>query len=323
MRIAFTSCFSAVLFKKQPVWKEIAAARPDKLVLLGDSMYLDCSGGLAEDGQTPLNAEGVRTLSANAFAKHAHGLYAKQWKQKEFQDLLKSGVEVHAIWDDHDFLWNDACGGDIAGTPLETLVAPSRAMFAAWCAALAGTAPFPGTPPAWSDATPAPGYRHVDLGQGVHLHLTDGRSWREAHGKALLGSTQLAAMEQQMQAAGAGATHLVASASVVEQRAGESWVKCPAEYDRLMALSQQHNILVLSGDVHDNNLAAYRPDGQTRFLFEATASGAALRTAVSLGSLQRNWGLLDIDDDNIHVQIFKSNPVNPQYRATIDRQHWT
>ena len=323
MRIAFTSCFSAALFPRQPVWREIAAARPDRLVLLGDSIYLDCSGGLAEDGQTPLNTTGVKTLSATAFARHAHGLYRQQWQQADFQALLATGLSVHAIWDDHDFLWNDACGGDLMGGPLESLVYPSRAMFAAWCDALAGSAGFPAAPPAWSNATPPPGYRHADLGDGVHLHLTDDRSWRRSGGQALLGAAQLDAMEAAMQAAGPGATHLLASGSVVEQRGGESWLKCEDEYQRLLALAQRHNILVLSGDIHDNNLAAYKPDDGTRFLFEATASGAALRTAVALGSLQRNWGLLDIDAGNVHISIFKSNPANPQYRGTIDRLHWT
>lgn len=320
MRIAFTSCFSAALFKSQPVWKEIANAQPDVLVLLGDSMYLDCSGGLTADGQQPLNMSGLQTLADNLFAKHAHGLYQKQLQQADFKALIaRPRLKTYAIWDDHDFLWNDACGGDVEGTPLASLMAPSRALFAAWQAALTGVV-FPPAPPDWTNAK-APGYQHVDLGNGVHLHLTDGRSWRKSDRSALLGQAQMQQIEAAMKAAGSGATHLLASATVVEQRNGEAWMKCDPEYAWLLKMAQKHNILVLSGDIHDNNLAAYQAGG--RLLFEATSSGAALRTGVIIGSMQRNWGLLDIDADNLHIQMFKSNPDNPQYRATIDRNHWT
>lgn len=104
MRIAVTSCFSAALFKKQPVWKGIAAARPDVLLLLGDSIYLDCSGGQAPDG-SPLDADGVQSLSAHDFARHAHGLYRKQLQHADFKALIATpGLKTYAIRDDHDFL---------------------------------------------------------------------------------------------------------------------------------------------------------------------------------------------------------------------------
>jgi phosphodiesterase/alkaline phosphatase D-like protein len=321
MRIAFTSCFSAALFKDQPVWKEIANAQPDVLVLLGDSIYLDDSGGASEALRARLNPRALHTATPEGLARHAHHLYRQQLEVEPFKALISNPkVRTYAIWDDHDFLWNNACGGDIMGTPLEALVYPSRAMFAAWCDALGGK-PFPDTMPSWSDATPPPGYRCVDLGENVHLHLTDGRSWRTGDDNALLGMEQLRSIEAKMDQIGPGATHLLASGSVVERRTREAWVHCRAEYEQLHAMAARHNILVLSGDVHDNQLAAYRLDAG-RWLFEATASGAALRTLVYFGSLQRNYGLLDIDAENLHIQVFKSNTV-PQFRATIDRQHWT
>jgi hypothetical protein len=321
MRIAFTSCFSADLFKDQPVWKEIANAQPDVLVLLGDSIYLDQSGGFIPDDARSLSVRRLQELSAGAFAEHAHRLYQLQLEQAQFKALLSTmNLRTYAIWDDHDFLWNNACGADIMGTPRERLVYPSRALFAAWCDALQGK-PFPPVPPAFDQATRPPGYRHVDLGLDVHLHLTDGRTWRAGDDSALLGSEQLTAIEERMEQIGPGATHLLASASVVERRTREAWVHCPTEYERLHRMAQRHNILVLSGDVHDTQLCAYRLDGG-RNMFEVTASGAALRTLVYFGSLQRNYGLLDIDAENLHIQLFKSNIV-PQYRGTIDRQHWT
>jgi hypothetical protein len=46
-------------------------------------------------------------------------------------------------------------------------------------------------PPAFDQATRPPGYRHVDLGMNVHLHLTDGRTWRAGDESALLGTERL------------------------------------------------------------------------------------------------------------------------------------
>jgi hypothetical protein len=318
MRIAFTSCFSAQLFKQQAVWDEIAAAQPDVLVLLGDSIYLDVGG--------PYSSLGLQQLTENEFAEHAHSRYSAAVAQKQFKALVqRPELATYAIWDDHDFLWDNACGADVMKSPeLRPLVYPSRALFAAWRKALASRlAPgsFPSAPPFWDNKTPAPGYDCVDLGGDVLLHLTDGRSFRKGQGgsKALLGMAQLDAVEAAMAAAPVGATHLLASGSVFDAQAGETWLNCPAEYDRMQRLAQTYNILILSGDIHDNNLASYTLKAG-RSLFEATASGAAVRTAVVIGALQRNYGLLDIDDAQVGISLFKSG--SKQYSGNINRATW-
>ena len=317
MRIAFTSCFSAQLFKQQAVWDEIAAAQPDVLVLLGDSMYLDVGG--------PYGSLGVQQLTENEFAEHAHSRYTGTLAQKQFKALVQQpGLTTYAIWDDHDFLWDNACGADVMKSPaLRPLVYPSRALFAAYRQALASRlAPgsFPSTPPSWNAKTPAPGYSCVPLGATLFLHLTDGRSFRKASGnRAILGADQLDAMQAAMALAPKGATHLVASGSVFDARNGESWLTCAAEYERMQNLAQKYNILILSGDIHDNNLASYALKAG-RNLFEATASGAAVRTAVVVGALQRNYGLLDIDDAQVGISLFKSGAK--QYSGSINRATW-
>lgn len=312
MRIAFTSCFSAVLFPQQPVWSEIAAAAPDVLVLLGDSMYLDVGEGMTTSR--------VQEMTELEFAQHAYARYDAQLRQPEFRALLaRPNLRTFAIWDDHDFLWNDACGADVMRNPaLRPLVFASRAMFAAYRAALAGT-PLPPSLPARGPATPAPGCQHVVLAPGVHLHLADARSWRRRNGKALLGREQLDAIEQAMDDAGPGALHLLASPTVVERRSGESWLRCRPEYDRLMDLASRHDILVLSGDVHDYNVESF-PVAGGRFLHEATASGAALRRAVLFGSEVRNWGLLDVDAADVRVRLFDRGAV--RLPTTIRRGDW-
>ena len=317
MRIAFASCLCTQVFKQQPVWDDIADLNPDVLVLLGDSIYLDVGG--------PYNSLGVQNLSENEFAQHAHERYTELLAQPQFKALVqRPGLMTYAIWDDHDFLWNNANGADAMQRPGQRpLVYPSRALFAAYRSALSdhlAAGSFPATPPAWTVNTPPPAYKMVNLGNNVFLHLTDGRSFRAGNSKdALLGSAQLDAMEVQMASAPNGATHLVASGSVFEARHGESWLKCPVEHARMLELARDHNILILSGDIHDNNWATY-PVKDERSLFEATSSGAAVKTGVVIGALQRNFGMLDIGAASVGIKLYKSGAT--QYSGTINRASW-
>lgn len=316
MRIAFTSCMSAVSFPGQPVWREVAEHQPDVLVLLGDSAYYD-----ADDS----SMSKVKQMSANDFAQHAHQRIARQLAQPDFLALVQqSRLSTYAIWDDHDFLWNGACGLDVAGQPQWShLVPPSRAVFAAFREALRArlaNGSYPPAPFAWRPDVPEPGYGNVALARRVLLHLTDGRSYKSRRGKGpLLGTAQLDALEAACDAADPATVHLIASGVVFDARNGETWLDHQHEYDRLQALAGRHRILVLSGDIHDNNLAGYDLAGGRR-MFEATSSGAALCTAVTAGTLQRNWGLLEIDDEAVEIEIFKSGVV--QYRGRIDRATW-
>jgi len=319
MRIAFASCMTPFRFPSQPAWNDVAPANPDELVLLGDSVYYDADGS---------SMGAVQAMNASAFAAHAHFRLSRQLAVPEFRALVgRPGLRTHAIWDDHDFLWNNACGGDVAGQPtVRDLVAPARALFAAYRRTLAARlAPgsFPATPPPFSASTPAPGYSNVLLGNGVLLHLTDGRSFKTRRGRrALLGTPQLDAMEAAMQAADVAdptTVHLVTSGVVFEARHGECWLDCQAEYNRMLGLATRHRILMLSGDIHDNNVAAYALPGG-KVLFEATSSGAAVCTLVTVGTEQRNFGLLDIDAHQVQVRIFKFGDL--QFHIAIDRATW-
>lgn len=318
MRIAFTSCMSSVTFPQQPVWNEIAARSPDVLVLLGDSAYYDVGQGAS--------IAKLKEMSANDFAQHAHQRIAGQLAQPEFRALVQMPqLSTYAIWDDHDFLWNDACGADIAKQPRwRDLLPPSRAVFSAYRAALAARlAPgsFPAAPFAWSPTVPEPGYSNMALGEQVLLHLTDGRSYKSRRGNGpLLGAAQLNAIEAACEAADPATVHLIASGVVFDARHGETWLDHKKEYDWMQALAARHRILILSGDIHDNNLASYDLAGG-RHLFEATSSGAACRTAVDVGALQRNWGLLEIDAGAVKIEIFKSGVR--QYQGSIARSTWS
>jgi hypothetical protein len=134
-----------------------------------------------------------------------------------------------------------------------------------------------------------------------------------------MGSKQLDDFEAACANASSDTVHLLASGVVFEANSGETWLGCAKEHERLLALADKYRILMLSGDVHHNKITQYST-GRGRLLFEATASGAAICTLVTLGALQCNWGLLDIDAERITVQVFQKDPATlPQ---TIDRKTW-
>ena len=133
--IAFTSCMSASHYPgHQAVWNDIAQAAPDCLVLLGDSVYIDVpakpdSSGHAHPSHSDYNDED--------FAVHLRELYAAQLAIPEFSLLLKQlKGQVYAVWDDHDFLWNNAGGKEARRVAHKGQALFSTNLFQCWREAL-------------------------------------------------------------------------------------------------------------------------------------------------------------------------------------------
>ncbi|WPG39263.1 hypothetical protein [Variovorax sp. EBFNA2] len=321
MKIAFTSCFSAQSFKQQPVWTQVGASGATHLVLLGDSAYYDADGS---------DMGAVKAMGAHDFALHAFGRLRDQLNQKEFAKLVRdTSLRIHPIWDDHDFLWNGACGAQIEGQPsYRHLLDPTRAAFQAYRDALDSHDPktFPKPADGWASGVPEPGYRTLMLSNAgdpdgaVMLHLTDGRSYKTKGGeKAVLGSAQMKKLKKTIEESDEKTVHLIASGLTFEARHGETWMDCVAEHAAILALAAARRILILSGDVHENRFAVPWPTGPWS-LFEATSSGAALRTAVTIGALQCNWGLVDITKDQVSIEL--SQLHMDTRRRVIDRKKW-
>jgi alkaline phosphatase D len=316
MKVAFTSCMSTQVFPgPQPVWTQIAQSNPDQLVLTGDNIYIDAMP----------NPVHPKHMSDDEFAFHLFSLYQQLLAQPEFSQLVKA-VPTDAIWDDHDFLWNESYAEKaIKKNVYKSLVRASRAMFNAYTRALTARLA-PGSFPSehsdfalWAPDEPEPGYRYKDLGQGIALHLTDGRSSRV--GNVLLGQAQRLAIEARMASLPVGSVHLLASGSVVEAHKGEHWGTFQ-DYQWLLALGRRFNVLVLSGDVHENRFAPIDLGGG-RALFEATASGAAIRRLITLLSECQNYGMLDIDANQIVVSLFSFGAPSVIAPVRIDRATWT
>lgn len=318
LRIAFTSCMCTSVSKEQSVWAEIAAHQPDHLLLLGDSVYLDIGAP-----QPP------QEMDLNSFGEWLLDRYQAQLAVKSFARLVRGMPDdgrVHSIWDDHDFLWDNACGAQVAGQPKQDgKIALSTAFQEAWRRTLAarlapGSFPSQLNDPAFWPEPPRPlATPSLALADDVRLHLSDGRTWRTdnstfgpAH-RDLLGAAQRRRLTQAFVQAPPVALHLFASGSTF---AGYQRYEDDSHW--LLDVASEHRTLLLSGDIHRNQFDAFHTGGFP--LHEATASGAAVRLAVVIGPLRRNHGLLDIHDDRVHIRLFDRQGL--QDERVLSRASW-
>lgn len=100
MKIAFASCFDALKDAEQDVWFRVLDQKPEVLLLLGDSIYMDYFPKLGQS----------RELDLQKFANEMYRRYAAQWDVASFRELVKSVDAIGVTWDDHDFAWNGSCG---------------------------------------------------------------------------------------------------------------------------------------------------------------------------------------------------------------------
>lgn len=314
MRIAFASCMFTRACPSQPVWGQIAQQAPDHLVLLGDATYLDVAG-----------PPQPQTMGDDEFAQHLFALYGELLAQPEFAALIGAlpAGSVHAIWDDHDFLWNDARGAEertLHGEKIRLSTAFHEQFRATLAAGLA-----PGSFPAayddarfWDPLQPPLATPSLQLDADLWLHLSDGRThrtrtWLLAESRrTMFGKAQRDAFAQAI-GAQPQAVHLWASGSTLagyqHYARDQAW---------LLGLAANQRMLVLSGDIHRNRLDAFYTGGWP--LHEATSSGAAVRDAVVVGALRQNYGLLDVDAQQVAIRLFRSGALEQQ--RTLSRQSW-
>lgn len=319
MRIAFVSCMCTRVFADQPVWQQIADQQPDHLVLLGDSIYLDIG--------TPLHPADMGELE---FAQHLVTLYNELLAQRQFKALVGAmpAGTVHAIWDDHDFLWNDAQGAEVAAQPVHKgKIRLSTAALEAFRAALAqGGSGFPAdTSDArlWDLNQPPLTTPSLALAPDVFLHLLDNRTVRtrthllQESKRTMFGAEQRDRFSAAITAAPADAVHLVASGSTIA-----GWQRYERDRKWIDGLAASHRVLMLTGDIHRNGTDAFVPLPGTLPLYEATSSGAAVKDAVVLGSARQNYGLLDIEPDTLTISFFAKGREETALRRRLLRVTW-
>lgn len=318
MRIAFASCVCTNVFDDQAVWTRISEHKPDVLLLLGDMVYLDSR-------TYPHPSE----MNVDAFGYLAHSRYIELIRQPQFLSLVRSlpGGAVFATWDDHDFLWNDANGADVAAMPdQDGKIARSTAYHEAFRAALAKRLLHGSFPTNymdnvfWKDDQPALTTPSVGLDPGVMLHLCDVRTFRT--GKAfnpkrrqLLGEAQRTRIAARIMHAPAGTVHLLACGTTLKH-----WADFPADMAWLRELGANHRLLVVSGDVHENRRAWIDTAGFA--VHEVTSSGAAVRWLVDIGDKQENFGILTITPERCEARFYRHGQPQSRLDTAIGRTEW-
>jgi alkaline phosphatase D len=295
MKIAFASCFDALQAPQQPVWERIRKTGPEVLLLLGDSIYMDYFPHLYQSKKWPLQR----------FADEMHRRYAAQWQVPGFRDLLTRVQHVGAVWDDHDFAWNQSHGAGAVDKPFVEIDKRriARALFDQYRDALRHPhAAYPQQPAlGLLLQAPTDGNQTSFDVSGVRFILLDGRTHRtEARPDGtgtLHGAAQLAWWQGLVSSA--PGVCIVASGSTLA-RSKESWDNY-LDYEWLME-RRWPRVLLLSGDVHGNKARRHKLGDYT--LHEATSSGVA---RPGLGGEHGNFGLVTLAGTRAVVQWFSED----------------
>lgn len=317
MKIAIASCSNPINYPQQPVWTNIAKKSPDALVLLGDTIYLD----IPWVSISPTEMVHPSDADAVDFLKHGVKLYQAQLARTSFAALVKKVNQAHAIWDDHDFLWDGAAGDALPQIVYRDHIRATRALLRVFRETLASQNPST-FPSKHTDARlnapyePPPGHTAIDLDAQVCLHLTDGRSFRNKH--HLLGSAQRSQITHEMRTR-PDHIHILASGSVFNGNRGDRWSAYPEDFDWLRAMAINHRILVASGDVHENRIPPPFKVAGGHDILEITSSGSAVGKLVALGKQKHNFGLIEITNGNIVLSTYRDRAGVPDHKPLSKR----
>lgn len=326
LTLAFTSCMDTLNYPDQPGWQALARAAPDVIVLLGDSIYMDYGWGephADEPNGSP------KHLPLQHFSHRMHTRYRAQYAVPTFRHAIQ-GRAVHAIWDDHDFAWNNSRGAGPAGaaqvSPGQRRIATAH--FRAWQQALAAQpAAYPADTvnPAAPPADDAGIGRSIALpGQHTWLHLMDARSHRDGDeddsDHTLYGHDQRHAVEESFHNH-PDDVHIVATPEPMEK-----W-RDAVDAQWLVGWATRRKILTLCGDVHEPQYVGWKANGKKDWgkkdktvLHEFTASAMAQGPTGFFGKKRNVFGVLEIGDATINVRLQHGEEVLDGY--TLDRASW-
>lgn len=307
-RIAFGSCLHQA--KPQVFWRDVLAARPQLMLMLGDNVYGDFK---------------------DAAASELAAAYDAQQRQPEFRSV-RTAVPMLAIWDDHDFGKND--GG--AEFPHKRIAAELFHRF--W-----GTKPErPAEEGLYYSRT------YGVPGKSVQIIMLDTRSFRSPlkpksdafpfwgryepdpdPSKTILGRAQWAWLEAEL-AKPADLRIIASSIQVLSEGHGfERWGNFPAERDWLLRLLASRNlgrVILLSGDRHSG--AIYVTRSGDREMVEMTASAlnmvppnpsqdARIAPLASDVFTTENFGMLAVDWEH---RTFTLSLIGLQGRTLAERR---
>lgn len=220
--VAFGSCCRIQFDRNQPIFDVVQRLEPNMFFWLGDNIYADTedSGALSE-------------------------LYTRQRVVEKLEPLLRSTPQL-AIWDDHDFGYNDSDG-------LSPFKAEALRLFRSYWA----------NPGSGTDG--APGIWFKQSYGGVDFFFLDGRYYRAAStdpdspAKTMLGPVQKAWLKAELLKSRAPFKVLVSGGgwSSAEKGDGDSWAVYQNERNEIFDFIRDRRIdgvLCISGDSHMGEL---------------------------------------------------------------------
>jgi PhoD-like phosphatase len=303
-KIAFVSCAYATYRDSQPAWKQILAAKPDVLLMLGDNAYMSWYG-------------------SDWDFKALEDCYRAQFAVKEFRAVIDS-IPTLAIWDDHDCGPDDTFGAE---APPDRL-AKTREMFDRWMGFARNNNP------------PHMYCTYEDLPE-VKIVMLDVRSYRTssaAEHATLLGAAQEKWLWEQLDpdtapqklltivASGTGFSVGKPGHRVEDYKSVADGIRSRLAFQPGGAGSLGRRALFLGGDVHYNKFVTHKAG-----FYEAISSGVACflpHTYTESDFVPErysdNWGLITIGDARVQIDFF-ANPHtkgNPS-RRVIDIDSWT
>lgn len=284
-RVAFTSCIRYEAFPDQPQWDEVSSLDPDYLFLLGDQIYMDYGYWPFSDEWNGRPAQ----YSDAEFERIMKAKYVRQCAEPHFRklyDKMRAQNRIFAIWDDHDFAWNNAVGSEVDLAKRKI----SFELFSKY---------FPTSiPNEIYQAINTPLARVIFLDVRSHAkrpHSTP--SVLPGSDSDLLGESQFRFLEDEL--IGDHGKPFTIICSGISLRLGEEcWIRYADDYQRLMQALKQSGkkIIFLAGDIHKN---AFMPPSLECSCYEIVSSGFAVNY-LGLGipnDDRHNWGLLELREN--------------------------
>ncbi|MDD5029634.1 MAG: alkaline phosphatase D family protein [Rhodoferax sp.] len=306
-KIAFTSCARLKPGLPQTAWRDILAADPDYLFLLGDQIYMDF-------GLWPFAPEyrgKPKHYPPAQFARVMRDKYQRQFSEPNFAALLEHMRAKHGfygVWDDHDFGWNNAYGNDAtlsADVHLAEKRDIARALFHEFMACAA-------QPPEVYGALDTPLARVILLDNRYHATPLNVAQ------PALMGARQMAFLQAQLQHE---RRYTLICGGLTLTYSAENWSRYTTEFAQFRQMIQGlPRLLYLGGDIHKNAFDAPAPDGLPP-CYQIISSGLCVNY---LGlpfefDRRRNWTLLTLDPEQVQVEQFDKHGVT---RFCIDAASW-
>ena len=288
MKIIFTSCTRYEAFKKQPEWKLISDQDPDYLFLLGDNIYMDY--GWPFFSHEPNGSP--KDYPTEKFKRIMKNKYENQFTLvPEFKDLVEKMRRKNgffAIWDDHDFAWNNAKGISVPQEKKDI----SRELFHQY---LNCSTNLPHT------------YYHVDTPLARVIFI-DNRTDCEKEGPTnkLLSNEQFEFIEDKLQHP---LKYTILCGGLTLTEGSENWYKYPSQLKRLCErVSKTENVIFLCGDVHKNKFLMPKRINELNIAtpIQIISSGMQVNYAgfrIPFDDLH-NWCMLEFEETNVKLSFY-------------------